>query len=76
MLLLPSQLTDLIQFDAGTGAVSSRESKRLELKEDFTPADLSEYTKVLSSFSNANGGVILFGVNARPRWASAHTAFG
>jgi len=67
MLSLPNQLTDLIQFDAGSGAVSSRESKRLELKEDFNPADLSEYTKVLASFANASGGVIVFGVSNHPR---------
>jgi Putative DNA-binding domain len=67
MLSLPNQLTDLIQFDAGSGAVSSRESKRLELKENFNPADLSEYTKVLASFANASGGVILFGVSNHPR---------
>jgi hypothetical protein len=66
-MLLPNQLTDLIQFDAGTGVVSSRESKRLELKEDFNPADLSEYTKVLASFANVGGGVILFGVSNHPR---------
>lgn len=67
MLSLPESLTDLIQFDAASNAVSSRESKRLELKEDFAPADLSEYTKVLASFSNANGGVILFGISNTPR---------
>jgi hypothetical protein len=67
MLSLPSQLTDVIQFDAGSSAVSSRESKRLELKEDFTLADLSEYTKVLASFANASGGVILFGISNAPR---------
>lgn len=67
MTLLPENLTDLIQFDAASNAVSSRESKRLELKEDFNPADLSEYTKVLASFANANGGVILFGVSNNPR---------
>jgi hypothetical protein len=67
MLSLPGQLTDLIQFDAGSGAVSSRESKRLELKEDFTSSDLSEYTKVLASFANASGGVILFGISNAPR---------
>jgi hypothetical protein len=67
MLSLPSELTDLIQFDADSGAVSSRESKRLELKEDFNQADLSEYTKVLASFANAGGGVILFGVSNTPR---------
>lgn len=67
MLTLPADLTELIQFDAGSGAVLSREGKRLEFKEGFIAADLSDYTKVLASFTNASGGVILFGVSNKPR---------
>lgn len=66
MLELPNDLTELMSFD-GDGTVTSREGKRLEFKEAFIAADLSDYTKVLASFANANGGVIIFGVSNRPR---------
>jgi hypothetical protein len=67
MLVLPADFTELVQYDAGSGAVLSREGKRLEFKESFTAADLSDYTKVLASFANASGGVILFGISNKPR---------
>jgi hypothetical protein len=67
MLALPADFTELVQFDADTGAVTSREGKRLEFKEGFISADLSDYTKVLASFANALGGVIIFGVSNKPR---------
>jgi hypothetical protein len=67
VLLLPQDIAELIHFDAGSGAVTSREGKRLEFKEGFTAADLSDYTKVLASFANASGGVIVFGVSNKPR---------
>jgi predicted HTH transcriptional regulator len=66
MVDLPDDLGALIQFDA-KGAVASREGKRLEFKEDFIAGDLSDYTKVLASFANAGGGVIVFGVSNNPR---------
>jgi Schlafen, AlbA_2 len=66
MLELPDDLAALVQFDAN-GTVTSREGKRLEFKEGFTAGDLSDYTKVLASFANAVGGVIVFGVRNNPR---------
>ena len=53
MLALPADFAELVTFDAGSGAVVSREGKRLEFKEGFIAADLSDYTKVLASFANA-----------------------
>jgi hypothetical protein len=44
MLALPADLTELLRFE-NDGTVSSREGKRLELKEDFNPIDLSDYTR-------------------------------
>jgi len=67
MPALPDEITDLFEFDAATGAVSSRESKRLEFKQDYDPADVSEYTKVLASFANTAGGTIIFGVSNKPK---------
>ena len=66
MLALPADLTELLRFE-DDGTVSSREGKRLELKEDFNPIDLSDYTKVLAAFANASGGVIIFGISNKPR---------
>jgi hypothetical protein len=60
-------VTELFSFDKDAGAVTSRESKRLEFKEDFNAADMSDYTKVLASFANTNGGTVIFGVSNRPK---------
>lgn len=67
MLDLPEDITNLISFDRQTAAVTSREGKRLEFKRDFVKADFSDYTKVMASFANALGGVIIFGVSDNPR---------
>jgi hypothetical protein len=67
MLALPADFAKLVQFDADSRAVISREGKRLEFKEGFIATDLSDYTKVLASFANASGGVIVFGVSNKPR---------
>lgn len=67
MLDLPDEIGALLTFDHTTGAVSTREGKRLEFKRDFARPDFSEYTKVLASFANALGGVIVFGVSDSPR---------
>jgi hypothetical protein len=67
MIELPANLAELVTIDASTGAVSSRESKRIEFKQAFDPADFSDYTKVLASFANAAGGVIVFGISDAPR---------
>lgn len=67
MLALPDDFTELVTFDASSSTVGSREGKRLEFKEGFIAGDLSDYTKVLASFANASGGVIVFGVSNKPR---------
>ena len=67
MFTLPADFVELFQFEAETGAVISRESKRLEFKQDFSAADFSEYTKALATFANSSGGVIVFGVSNKPR---------
>jgi Putative DNA-binding domain len=67
MPTLPADVTELFSFDEDTGAVTSRESKRLEFKEDFSAADMSDYTKVLASLANTHGGTIVFGVSNRPK---------
>jgi hypothetical protein len=67
MLELPDDIGALLAYDPKTGAVSTREGKRLEFKRDFVKADFSDYTKVLASFANALGGVIIFGVSDSPR---------
>ena len=76
MIDLPANFTELVTIDPSTGAVSSREGKRLEFKQAFDPPDFSDYTKVLASFANAAGGVIVFGVSDTPRKivGSAHMA--
>jgi len=67
MFALPQSLDELIQFDSASLAVTSRESKHREYKQDLVVADLSEYTKTLAAFANAGGGYILFGISNKPR---------
>ncbi|MCW2152898.1 AlbA family DNA-binding domain-containing protein [Bradyrhizobium elkanii] len=67
MPALPDDLNELFAFDEDTGAVSSRESKRLEFKQNFEPNDVSDYIKVLASFANTGGGTIIFGVTNKPK---------
>lgn len=67
MFDLPNELNDLIEYDAATLAVVSRESKRREFKTGFVQTDLSDYTKTLAGFGNASGGYILFGISDKPR---------
>jgi hypothetical protein len=64
---LPEDFADLIQFDKVTLGVTTREGKHREFKRDFAANDLSEYTKTLAAFSNADGGVLIFGVSEKPR---------
>jgi hypothetical protein len=64
---LPDDMGELFDFEPPAGAVSSRESKRLEFKQDYEPTDVSEYTKVLASFANTSGGTIIFGVSNKPK---------
>jgi hypothetical protein len=63
----PDELADLIQFDQHTLAVTARESKHREFKQGFLANDLSDYTKTLAAFGNADGGHILFGISDKPR---------
>ncbi|MFH1346189.1 MAG: ATP-binding protein [Pseudomonadota bacterium] len=67
MIELPTNLAELLTIDLSTGAVTSREGKRVEFKQAFEPADFSDYTKVLASFANATGGIIVFGISDTPR---------
>lgn len=67
MFTLPKDLNELIQFDASSLAVTSRESKHREFKEDLLVANLSDYAKTLAAFANASGGYLLFGVSNKPR---------
>jgi hypothetical protein len=67
MAALPDDIGELFDFEPATGTVSSRESKRLEFKQDYEPADVSDYTKVLASFANTAGGAIVFGVSNKPK---------
>lgn len=64
---LPQDFSDLVKSDNRTGAVSSREGKTKEFKEDFILQDLVDYGKSLAAFANADGGVIVFGVAEKPR---------
>ena len=41
--------------------------KHREFKRNFNQSDFSDYTKTLASFANAGGGVLIFGVEDKPR---------
>lgn len=45
----------------------SRESGWLEFKESYNWNSMSEYTRTLAGFANAEGGFIVFGVSDKPR---------
>jgi hypothetical protein len=67
VLRLPENLSDLLSFDLTTFAVTGREGKRREFKLDYFQKDMSDYTRTLAAFANADGGCIIFGVRDRPR---------
>jgi Putative DNA-binding domain len=67
VLKLPENLSDLLAFDPETLVVTGREGKRREFKLDYFQKDISDYTKTLAAFANADGGFIIFGVRDRPR---------
>jgi len=67
VLKLPNNLSDILAFDPVTLAVTGRESKRREFKLDYFQKDISDYTKTLASFANADGGCLIFGVRDKPR---------
>ncbi|RVK59240.1 ATP-binding protein [Sinorhizobium meliloti] len=64
---LPDDLKELIEFDAGTLRVTSRESRRLEFKQSFDKSQVASYERTLAAFANTIGGVIVFGVADKPR---------
>ena len=66
-MTLPAELSDLIAYDAVTLRVTSRESKRLEFKQAFVRNNLPAYERTMAAFANAQGGVIIFGVDNNPR---------
>jgi predicted HTH transcriptional regulator len=64
---LPLDIESLLQFDSASLNVATREGKHFEFKCDFIPNDLSDYGKTLAAFSNADGGVLIFGISDEPR---------
>lgn len=66
-MILPDNLSSLIEFDENTLRVHSRESRRLEFKRSFDRHQMAAYERTLAAFSNTGGGVIVFGVADRPR---------
>lgn len=66
MPILPDRLKDLVDFDAATLRVSSREGKHREFKQQFSNADFSRFTKALAAFCNTDGGVLFFGIAEKP----------
>jgi predicted HTH transcriptional regulator len=67
MLALPADFSELVTLDPSSGAVVSREGKRLEFNQDSAAADFSDYTKALAAFANSSGEAIVFGVSKKPR---------
>jgi hypothetical protein len=55
----------LVQFDPRSLVVTARESKHREFKLAFVANNLSDYTKTMAAFANADGGRILFGISKR-----------
>jgi predicted HTH transcriptional regulator len=66
MSILPDRLNDLVDVDAATLRVSSREGKYREFKQQFTGGEFSRFTKALAAFCNTNGGVLIFGIAEKP----------
>lgn len=67
MKSLPTNLSELFEYDADTLRVSSREGKHREFKQQPAAGDMLRYGKTLAAFSNTDGGVIVFGVTDTPR---------
>lgn len=67
MKALPIGLSDLIEFDATTLRVASREGKHREFKQQVNVREMPGYGKTLAAFSNTDGGVLLFGITDAPR---------
>lgn len=49
------------------GIVHARESSVLEFKESFNYLAIPDYTKILASFANNKGGIIIFGISNSPK---------
>ncbi|MGV8949701.1 MAG: helix-turn-helix domain-containing protein [Cypionkella sp.] len=64
---LPDSLADLIDYDAATLRVKSREGRKLEFKESFVKGQLASYERTMAAFANTLGGIIIFGVSDKPR---------
>lgn len=60
------QLKELIRTNPD-GTLFHRESQSLEFKLNFQFASMAKYLKTIVSFSNNQGGMILFGVSDSPR---------
>ncbi len=55
------------------GRMKHRESKKLEFKANFNINSMNDYSKTFAAFANSSGGVIVFGVQDRPRSPSGMT---
>lgn len=63
-----SQARGLLRLDPeNPGRLKSRESTRLEFKENFNWASRAKYAKTHAAFANNSGGFIVFGVADSPR---------
>lgn len=61
------EFKQVIEIDNSTQRLKHRENTWLEFKENFNRNDFAIYGKVLSSFANNNGGIIVFGIKDKPR---------
>lgn len=65
---MSNELQKLLRLRAGSSSrLESRESARLEFKEQFNIADRAAYARIMASFANAHGGYLVFGVKNSPR---------
>jgi len=55
------------------GRMKHRESKKLEFKANFNIGSMNDYSKTFAAFANSSGGVVVFGVQDRPRNPSGMT---
>jgi len=56
-----------IIFVKDDGRMKHRESKKLEFKANFNIGSMNDYSKTFAAFANNAGGIIVFGVQDKPR---------
>lgn len=59
----------LFKINESNNRVTTRESKKIEFKQNFSMVALPKYAKTIASFANNKGGFIIFGVTDTPRIA-------